>query len=65
MSRAKSGLLLTGSNPRAVMPFGDADTAMAQEDRHTFQWDAVQQELNGKRVAESVRVSILNTGQLK
>src|SRR6187549_1052786 len=56
-------LLLPRLHPRAVMLLGDFHRTVAKQDGDLINRDAAQEQLDGKRVAEPMRMAVLHVSQ--
>ena len=58
-------LLLASSYPRGVMALSNPHALVSEKNRNPFEWHASKQQLNRKRVTESMCVPTLNFRQFK
>src|SRR5215218_10001084 len=56
-------LILARLHPGCIVPFGDLDRTVAEQLRHAVEPDPLQQERDGERVAEPMRVAVRYDGR--
>src|SRR5271157_816689 len=57
-------LRLARGNPRRIVALGDLHGTVPQQGRHALHRYALEQQLDGLRITETVRVAALNTSKL-